>query len=98
MLIVGSEQKGPYLISQLQAMWRAGAVTADTLYWQEGHEEREPISSISKLLDPAPAKHPSSPPAPQIIYTQAPAKQSGCTTIILIALGIVAGVILLSIG
>jgi TM2 domain-containing membrane protein YozV len=32
-------------------MWRSGAITADTLYTQEGFEEWVPLSSLSDLLD-----------------------------------------------
>jgi TM2 domain-containing membrane protein YozV len=51
-LLAGSEQKGPYTLSQLQSMWRAGSITADTLYFQQGLDEWAPISILSILLDP----------------------------------------------
>ena len=54
----GSDQKGPYTLSQLQSMWRAGLITADTLYFQQGFDEWAPISLITDLLDPP---KPSSP-------------------------------------
>jgi len=59
----GSDQKGPYTLSQLQSMWRAGSITADTLYFQHGFNDWTPISVISDLLDsPKPPKTPETPP------------------------------------
>jgi TM2 domain-containing membrane protein YozV len=55
-LAVGSEQKGPYTFSQLQSMWRSGAITADVLYTQEGFDEWVAISTLSELLDPKPER------------------------------------------
>ncbi|MEO6755102.1 MAG: DUF4339 domain-containing protein [Chthoniobacteraceae bacterium] len=64
LVLVGSEQRGPYTLSQLRSMWGSGAITADALYWQKGLDKWEPISRISDLLDPpTPAvQH----PAPQV--------------------------------
>jgi hypothetical protein len=64
-IAVGTEQKGPYTFSQLQNMWRSGAITADALYCQQGFDEWVPISSLVQLLEgqPAavalPAQHPA---------------------------------------
>ena len=60
-LTVGSDQKGPYTLSQLQTMWRAGSITADTLYCQQGFDEWVSISSLAELLDAPPVR--SSSPA-----------------------------------
>jgi hypothetical protein len=98
MLFVGAEQKGPYVLSQLQTMWRAGLITADTLYCKNESEERKPITAIADLLNlPSESYFPSPrQPSPRVVYTQAPPQKSGCTLILLIGLGIVAGVIMLS--
>ncbi len=50
-IAVGSEQKGPYALSQLQSMWRSGAITADTLYCQQGFDEWVAIASLAQILD-----------------------------------------------
>jgi TM2 domain-containing membrane protein YozV len=60
---VGSESKGPYTHLQLQTMWGSGAVTADTLYCQEGANAWLPLSN---LLDPQPGQ----------IVTAAPAQRN----------------------
>lgn len=102
-LTVGSEKRGPYTLGQLRSMWHSGAITSDTLYWQQGFDKWFPLSNIINLLEPQqPAAPPPLPPRPQIIYAPAPQRPqqqtSGCTWIIIIALGIVVGVLLLSFG
>ncbi|MDB2327301.1 DUF4339 domain-containing protein [bacterium] len=101
-ITIGDEQRGPYTISQLRSMWQSGTITANTLYWQQGFDDWFSLSTIIDLLEPhQPAAPPALPPEPQIIYTPAPQPQqqtSGCTWIIIIALGIVGGIVLLSIG
>ena len=64
-ILTGADQKGPYTLTQLQSMWRAGAITADALYCQEGFEQWEPISLISDLLDEQRATPASDLPGPQ---------------------------------
>ena len=108
-ITIGGEQRGPYTLGQLRSMWHSGAITGNTLYWQQGFDEWLPLSLLIEDLEPAPPPPlPSKPqiiyapaPKPQVIYAPAPKPQqqtSGCTWIIIIALGIVAGVVLLSIG
>ncbi len=95
----GDEQRGPYTISQLRSMWHSGSITASTLYWQDGLNEWVPLSTILDLLEPPAPPIQSS--EPKVIYAPAPKPQpqtSGCTWIIIIALGIVGGVILISFG
>ena len=101
-ITIGSEQRGPYTLGQLRSMWHSGAITGNTLYWQQGFDEWFPLSLLVEDLEPTPpVPPPPLPSKPQIIYAPAPKPQqqtSGCTWIIIIALGIVAGVVLLSIG
>ena len=102
-LTIGGEQRGPYTIAQLRSMWNSGSITVNTLYWQHGFDEWFPLSFIIDLLEPPQpaAPPPPLPSKPQIIYAPAPKPQhqtSGCTWIIIIALGIVGGVVLLSLG
>jgi hypothetical protein len=64
-LLLNSEQKGPYTIGQLRAMWRSGAVTSDTQYWEDGLTEWLPVSTLADQLD---APEPQSRPLQQL-YT-----------------------------
>jgi hypothetical protein len=95
---ISGQDRGPYTIGQLRSMWQSGAVTASTLYSFEGAAEWSPLIQLREQLEPPPVRPPRLPEQePQIIYT--PQKErSGCTLIILIALGIVLGGILLSFG
>lgn len=43
---VNGETKGPYALDQIQTMWGAGAITADTQYWHEGSEKWLPVSEL----------------------------------------------------
>jgi hypothetical protein len=63
-LFIDNEQKGPYTLSQLKAMWITGTITKNTLYWQEGCPEWIPLSSILDLLE-----EPSEVPQPSIQHT-----------------------------
>ena len=35
-LLINDLKQGPYALDQIRGMWSSGAITADTLYWQEG--------------------------------------------------------------
>ena len=41
-----NENKGPYTVLQLRAMWRAGKLTADTLYWNEESKSWLPLNDL----------------------------------------------------
>jgi hypothetical protein len=43
---LNGEERGPYTFEQLRSMWSSGYITADTLYWQEGMAEWEPIEKL----------------------------------------------------
>jgi len=51
-LFLEGEQKGPYTISQLQAMWRAGAITSETQHFMDGYSEWMPLEIIVPDLEP----------------------------------------------
>lgn len=51
-VLLGEEQKGPYTLAQLQAMWRDGSLTIDTQYWFEGQTDWMPLGTILELLEP----------------------------------------------
>jgi hypothetical protein len=59
-ILIGGNETGPWTLGQVQAFWRAGAVTLETLYAQLGAAEWKPLSA---LLDVAPSAAPT--PAPQ---------------------------------
>ena len=76
LVLVGSEQRGPYTLSQLRSMWGSGAITADALYWQKGLDKWEPISRISNLLDPPiQAVHSASASHPAPVVTSRPSNK-----------------------
>jgi hypothetical protein len=48
-LFANNEERGPYTLAQVRAMWVAGHVNAQTLYWHEGMLEWQ---AIPALLEP----------------------------------------------
>jgi hypothetical protein len=100
-ITISDEQLGPYTIGQLRSMWHSGTITAETLYWQQGFENWYQLRHIINLLEGQQTATP--PPVPQVGYVapqqpqQQPQQQtSGCTWIIIIALGIFIGLLLIS--
>lgn len=63
-LTFGDEQRGPFVLEQLQTMWRTGGITMDTRYWIEGFDKWMPLSSIFELLQPAQLPHLGNQPLP----------------------------------
>ena len=51
-ILIGGNESGPWTLGEVQAFWRAGAVTSETLYALPGAAEWKPLSAI---LDVAPA-------------------------------------------
>jgi TM2 domain-containing membrane protein YozV len=51
-LVLKGEDCGPFTIRQLQAMWLAGSITAETLHWMEGYTEWMPLDFIREDLEP----------------------------------------------
>ena len=69
-LFLDGEQKGPYSISQLQSMWRSGALTRETLHFMDGYTEWMPLEIIVPDLEPAPQpqrSHAAYPPRPVVV-------------------------------
>lgn len=102
-ITISDEQRGPYTIGQLRSMWHSGTITAETLYWQQGFENWYQLRHIINLLEEQQPATP--PPVPQVGYVapQQPQQQlqqrpqtSGCTWIIIIALGIFIGLVAIS--
>lgn len=50
------QQKGPFTLSQLQGMWRNGAITSETLHFMDGYSEWMPLDIIVPDLDPPVAR------------------------------------------
>jgi hypothetical protein len=50
-IFLNAEQKGPYALEDLQEMLRAGTITGNTLYWNEGVEGWKPLSSMVELIE-----------------------------------------------
>jgi hypothetical protein len=51
-LWLNEAQAGPYDLQQVQSMWKAGQITAETLCWQEGNAEWQPFSTILPGIEP----------------------------------------------
>jgi hypothetical protein len=47
-LFTNAEQRGPFLLDQVQAMWRSGNLTADTLWWVDSMSEWAGIQELPK--------------------------------------------------
>lgn len=54
-LHLDNEQKGPFTIGQLQAMWQAGTIHRDTQFFTKSNAEWKTLEAILDLLEPAPA-------------------------------------------
>jgi len=50
-LWLNEAQAGPYALEQVQSMWNAGQITAETLYWQEGNAEWQPLGNILSEIE-----------------------------------------------
>jgi len=64
-ILIGGNETGPWTFSQVQAFWRAGAVTLETLYAQPGAAEWKPLSA---LLCDATTATPTQTPQPENSY------------------------------
>jgi hypothetical protein len=51
-LWLNEAQAGPYPLPEIQSMWTAGQITPQTLYWQEGNAEWQPLSNILSQIEP----------------------------------------------
>lgn len=51
-ILIGGNETGPWTFGQLQAFWRAGAVTLETLYTHLGAAEWKPLSAILEIAPP----------------------------------------------
>ncbi len=59
-LYLAEEQCGPFTLSQIQHMWRRGAITTETLYCQHGFDQWFPLSTIVEELGVLPTLSPIS--------------------------------------
>jgi hypothetical protein len=68
-LHLDGKQDGPFSYEHLRAGWRDGSLRPDTLFWQEGMEEWQPLETLRKQFETAPPAVSESPDAaaPMII-------------------------------
>lgn len=52
-ILIGGNESGPWTLGEVQAFWRVGAVTLETLYAQPGAVEWKPLSAILDVAPPA---------------------------------------------
>lgn len=72
--IAHREPQGPFTIAQIRALWLAGELTGNSLYWQEGAPDWRPMAEVTQLIEraslsppPSGALPPTLPPAlPQL--------------------------------
>lgn len=88
-LFLDGEQKGPYTFSQIQSMWRSGAITSETSHFMDGYTEWQPLEVIVPDLDPPPMRpaYAAGPPRPVVV-----AKSRGIYIILALFLGGLFGV------
>lgn len=55
---MNGEDRGPFTLNQLRAMWNSGKLTGDILFAQPGMKEWRKLSTIIHLLEPAPTPSP----------------------------------------
>lgn len=48
-LHIQGEQRGPYTIPQIDHLLNSGLIAEETLYWREGLEQWQPVTSIVRL-------------------------------------------------
>jgi len=51
-LHIHGEQRGPYTIPQIDHLLNTGLIAEETLYWREGLEQWQPVTSLVKLRRP----------------------------------------------
>jgi hypothetical protein len=76
-ILIGDNQTGPWSLAQVQAFWRAGAVSLKTLYAQPGASEWKPLSAILDATLPA-----GQTPAPQPENQNADEQQKMIETVV----------------
>src|SRR3954467_1851581 len=48
-LHIQGEQRGPYTIPQIDHLLNSGLIAEETLYWREGLEQWQPVTSLVRL-------------------------------------------------
>lgn len=61
-LAQNNEKTGPFTLAQLREMWRTGAVYPQTLYWEEGLANWQPLERIASTVL-LPSGEPALPPS-----------------------------------
>jgi len=61
-LLLDQKQKGPYSEEEIQEMYTAGTITAQTLYWKEGMSDWQALGLVKAQTNPHPAVKTIAPP------------------------------------
>ena len=48
-LHIQGEQRGPYTIPQIDHLLNSGLIAEETLYWREGLDQWQPVTSLVRL-------------------------------------------------
>ncbi len=69
-LALNGQSAGPFTLAQVQEMWKTGQVSAQTLYWQEGLANWQPLGQIAAAFGdaPPPLRPPAMPGVPAPYY------------------------------
>lgn len=51
-LHIHGEQRGPYTVPQIDHLLNSGLIAEETLYWREGLDQWQPVTSLVKLRRP----------------------------------------------
>src|SRR5208282_3875605 len=51
-LHIQGEQRGPYTVPQIDHLLNSGLIAEETLYWREGLDQWQPVTSLVKLRRP----------------------------------------------
>ena len=52
-LHIGGEQRGPYTIAHIDHLLNSGLIAEETLFWREGLEQWQPVTTLVRLRRPA---------------------------------------------
>lgn len=58
-LHINSEEKGPFTVEQLRAMWNAGEINGRTQFWTKSIDEWRPLETVRGMFEPAKPVSPS---------------------------------------
>jgi hypothetical protein len=86
---LNGETRGPYTIGQLRTMWNTGAVTADTLYCEDGGKEWLQLKVLADEFERPPEMPPIIPPPEKSMGLPVVPRRSNTGKIALVVVGLV---------